>query len=392
MDLGQIQVENGCFVEEEGSTYCFCDFNRCNAAGILDLRNLIEMGRSQPQLSKNFNSSTNLLLSPSSDTRTKLLNNVEIEKDGFIELNRYSNDIDEEIATTTIPIKTTANTTTTPKTTTTTKPPPQTTRKSQQTSSTPLTIVPTSAYLSTLPQQSSHAAALSTSESEFTFELPSNIINQTTNTSTAFPFKTSYDPLLNNLDQLLVDYLNFSKTVNSHLITESIRQQILKSLKGNDRLLKKFEQYTNEFKKNMNKQSSEQDESIRQRTTTHGYTTTRSAPMLYKLNINDSYSKNLLDNVSLRTKFGLKSNDKLNILIKKPSMEEQPKLGQLVVESNSNKHSSGGGGSNGVTPFSFNKLNPIILQKVKQDYSQTTTTRCEKINYYFLIYKIIQKI
>lgn len=40
LDFGEQEIENGCYIEEDGSTYCFCDYNRCNAAGILDLRNL----------------------------------------------------------------------------------------------------------------------------------------------------------------------------------------------------------------------------------------------------------------------------------------------------------------------------------------------------------------
>lgn len=28
MDFGDLQIENGCFIEEDGSTYCFCDYNR----------------------------------------------------------------------------------------------------------------------------------------------------------------------------------------------------------------------------------------------------------------------------------------------------------------------------------------------------------------------------
>ena len=28
MDFGDLQIENGCFIEEDGSTYCFCEFNK----------------------------------------------------------------------------------------------------------------------------------------------------------------------------------------------------------------------------------------------------------------------------------------------------------------------------------------------------------------------------
>lgn len=250
MDLGQIQVENGCFVEEEGSTYCFCDFNRCNAAGILDLRNLIDSsGRHQQHqttyepflaptttTSKRMNQSAVRVSQYDNfgNQPLRLLDNLEIERDGFIELNRYpiggiGGGGDEEPGV--------GSTTTTAKTTTTTV--------NWKTTSPykPHTILPTSAYLSTLalnmPNITSpavHSSVLSgVNKASSNKNVNKSMITTTAkttsfpfNVSTAFPFKTSYDPVLNNLDQLLIDYLNFSKSVNSYLITESIRQQIIK--------------------------------------------------------------------------------------------------------------------------------------------------------------------
>lgn len=273
MDLGQIQVENGCFVEEEGSTYCFCDFNRCNAAGILDLRNLIDSGRQSPTTTSSYEpflgpttampKNDSVRLSPLSSSSShfnepisghheplRLIDNLEIERDGFIELNRYpmggGGDDDVIINLQTTATSTSSSAASTPvSSTTTTTTMPKITNRFQ-------TILPTSAYLSTLGLSLSNMtfptavvypngslsnssgkknatffvsvttpASTNVKSSQMTSTLPLNI-------STAFPFKTSYDPVLNNLDQLLIDYLNFSKSVNSYLITESIRQQILK--------------------------------------------------------------------------------------------------------------------------------------------------------------------
>lgn len=233
MDLGQIQVENGCFVEEEGSTYCFCDFNRCNAAGILDLRNLIDTGRQQTTTTSEAFILATTTPAPVGINHTalrsqydplgnmlphKLLKNLEIERDGFIELNRY-------------PVEDAAWPTTTT--------PPVTHASSSKTTSAfrAHTILPTSAYLPTLALNL--AANITRSMPLGYLSQRNNNVTATTTTarpadvsasniSTAFPFKTSYDPVLNNLDQLLIDYLNFSKSVNSYLITESIKQQILK--------------------------------------------------------------------------------------------------------------------------------------------------------------------
>lgn len=124
-------------------------------------------------------------------------------------------------------------------------------------------------------------------------------------------------------------------------------------------------------------------------------TTTSKMPLLYKLNINDSYSKALLDNIKS------KDNNRLNILIKKPPMSGvgedgssggQPKLGQLVVDTNLQNPISSSINSNSImninnninlkhklpvpvatTPFPFNQLNPIILNKDKFMHPQITT-------------------
>ena len=245
MDLGQIQVENGCFVEEEGSTYCFCDFNRCNAAGILDLRNLIDTNRLQSTTTrwpftttttKNQSGLASDEINKSSERRLKLLDKLEIERDGYIELNRYPiNSDDQEMSMSLAKSQPllVVGTTTTTKTTAT---------KTTTTSSKPHTILPTSAYLSTMdvtiPNVTTTTITTTTLSNRTTtaFASTSSARNNLTtsfspvvvNMSTSFPFKTSYSPALNNLDQLLIDYLNFSKTVNSHLITETIRQQIIK--------------------------------------------------------------------------------------------------------------------------------------------------------------------
>lgn len=218
-------------------------------------------------------------------------------------------------------------------------------------------------------------------------------------------------------------------------------------MKGNEKLLKKFEQYTNEFKKTMSNPSggskpgsrySEHDELLRIRNATatttktttratttttttasfqqrpktttypqpsvtaqsaaslmHTTTTTKTTPLLYILNINDTYSKALLNNIKSK-------DNRLNILIKKPpaivenSAVGQPKIGQLVVDTNllshpfssinNNNNNNNNINPSGVmmnsivknkiavtTPFPFNQLNPVILNKDKSLHPQITT-------------------
>lgn len=144
-------------------------------------------------------------------------------------------------------------------------------------------------------------------------------------------------------------------------------------------MLKKFEQYTKENTNNpTNKHKyNEHDELLRLRNvtttataaTTSATATSHKTPLLYKLNINDSYSKNLLDNIKSKE-------NRLNIVIKKPAAENQPKLGQLVVDTNLNpnhKIFNHNKYINPTTQFPFNKLNPVIMPKVKPNHPEITT-------------------
>ena len=158
MDFGDLQVENGCFIEEDGSTYCFCDFNRCNAAGIIDLRNL--------EASRN--------------NENKIMENEKV----------YDELLRKQTTTTTTTTETTTVTTTTTVVTTTT---------TMITSPPSTTITPTTTTTTTATSSSPN--------------LTTKIINKSTGKKSEFPFNTKYDSNLRNLDDLLTDYLEFSKKV-----------------------------------------------------------------------------------------------------------------------------------------------------------------------------------
>lgn len=123
--------------------------------------------------------------------------------------------------------------------------------------------------------------------------------------------------------------------------------------------------------------------------TTTTQTSTPTAPLSYKLNINDTYSKALLDNINGRSRYNgaLKPADKLNIWIKKPAQsatqEDPGKVGQLIIDTNqpnqqyNSNSASVAKSSNPGAQFidKLNKLNPIVLQQKvnKQDYLHMTT-------------------
>lgn len=121
-------------------------------------------------------------------------------------------------------------------------------------------------------------------------------------------------------------------------------------------------------------------------TTTRTTTSPPRAPLLYKLNINDTYSKSLLDNIKSK-------DNRLNIVIKKPPLIDptaklgsgpHTKLGQLVVDTNINNNNNNINFNSipsvknkvGVTtPFPFNQLNPVILSKQDKPVHPQITTR-----------------
>jgi hypothetical protein len=125
-------------------------------------------------------------------------------------------------------------------------------------------------------------------------------------------------------------------------------------------------------------------------TTTTTQTSTPTAPLSYKLNINDTYSKALLDNINGRSRYNgaLKPADKLNIWIKKPAQsatqDDPGKVGQLIIDTNQPNQQQYNSNSASVAKSSnpgaqiidkLNKLNPIVLQQKvnKQDYLHMTT-------------------
>ena len=239
MDLGKVQIENGCFIEEDGSTYCFCDFNRCNAAGILDLRNLLD--------EKKINSIF------------KLENNTSTEiEDELNELifDRFSH-------------------------------------------GRPIDEAKVREGLAKFAHKHVLKPAATTKSSRFLLTPSTKTVPKTSSkqSTTLFPFKTSFDPKKANLNDLLKDYLNFSDAVKGHNATfNSNSPTILKKPKAHPK-----------------------QKPLASLTTAKIGPSTQT-PAQYKLKINDTISKKLIESLQLRSNLGLKPNEKINIvLLKRPS-------------------------------------------------------------------------
>ncbi len=328
MDLGDVEIENGCFVEEDGSTYCFCDFNRCNAAGILDLRNLIDDKNETFRPFKSLSKST-----------------------------RHNNQFQSTIL----------------------KP-----KESQQTKSANYQKISASG-------NQNYSAKLSSY-----FTLPSLYtiasMSKLDNTTKKIDATSSND----RLDRILVNLFGTSKSANSNLIKERIRNS-----SDPEKLITKFEKYTmallkNQHEKNLNKfnhtvknetsvdytttstqslfttttpipstpkinttlsvvsftQYQNEYEKINATfykftlptttTTVSNHVNNLMMPSLYKLNINDSFSKNLIESKEFRSRFGLKPKEKLNLLLlKKPATQDgQQDIELLINNQNLNKNVS----------------------------------------------------
>ncbi len=326
MDLGEVEIENGCFVEEDGSTYCFCDFNRCNAAGILDLRNLID---DKNETFKPF----------------KLLSKNTRHNNQFQSTILKPKDIQQQKSASYQKISASGN---------------------QNFSSKLTSYFTLPAIYSTLSM--------------------SRLDNTTRKIDTNNPN--------DRLDRILVNLFGTSKSVNSDLIKERIRNS-----SNPEKLIKKFEKYTMALLQNQNqKNHNRHNYAVKDQTKTNFintstppiYTTTPSIqalskinttlsvvsftqyqneyekinatfykftlpttttvasnyvnnmPSLYKLNINDSFSKNLIENKEFRSRFGLKPKERLNLLLlKKPATEEgQQDMELLINNQNLNKNAS----------------------------------------------------
>jgi hypothetical protein len=129
---------------------------------------------------------------------------------------------------------------------------------------------------------------------------------QQANTS-IFPFKTSYDPKKGNLNELLNDYLKFSK-----------------NFKDNHNSSISFDKYQALNKlNNMNQTSLLKKPKANPKNSMFIDYPGTSNPLQYKLKINDTLSKKLIENFRLRSNLGLKPNEKINIvLLKRPIKQE----------------------------------------------------------------------
>lgn len=207
-------TKNGCFVNQDGSVYCFCDFNRCNAASLLDLRNA--MGNS-----------VNI-------QQASVLSGLQ-KRQSFV----------------------------------------------QQTSKS------ASAWVIT-PTKARSSNAL---KSRFLLITKSRQLTAMPNSSAAQLNQTSLKlSILEKWQNKKLKLRTKTTTTSSVATTESTETTT---------------------------------------TTTMMATSSRFSPNFYKININDSFSKHLLHNLTLRSRLGLNSNDKLSILlVKRPdnSLERIKKL------------------------------------------------------------------
>jgi hypothetical protein len=187
------------------------------------------------------------------------------------------------------------------------------------------------------------------------FTLPS--LSSSSSSSIQQPIKQKYQSLVANmdagkkLDRLLVHLFGTSRSANAELIKERIRNS-----SNPEKLIRKFERYTMALLNNPNFAQHYSKLMVNQTTTNNQVTissptsmtipsTTASigpsiGPSLYKLNINDSFSKKIIDNPEFRHKFGLRPNEKLNLLLlKKPNNDEgQQNIELLVNNQNLNRN------------------------------------------------------
>lgn len=207
-----------------------------------------------------------------------------------------------------------------------------------------------SAYPS--PSMTTTSAKLTSSFSNSKFSKPNELL---------FPSRPLYYQVANNLNMS-----NENNVPNLDLAnTESLKTQIIQNINGNENFLKKLEDFSERLKSSILKNEklelpafkSSEDTSTKayspldlykqynklstrvyykaparnftvptnklNNTSVQPKVVQNNIPMLYKLKINDSIAKNLLENQSLRSKLGMKPNDKISILIKRPLEEEQ---------------------------------------------------------------------
>ena len=269
------------------------NISRCNAAGILDLRNLIDEKK------------TNSVFKLANNTNNGELNDLILNHFDKIQVDESK--VREGLAT--FKSKNFLNTFTTQS--------PRillTPTKAATTKTTTTTTTTTTRMIKTTQKPFSNTKHFSLSTKPST-----NLLNLQANTS-MFPFKTSYDPKKGNLNELLQDYLKFSKNINGKNYNASTlsfeKFQTLNKLKNKDQtyLLKKPK---------ANPKSSNFLE----------YTTTDS-PQQYKIKINDSLSKKLIESLQFRTNLGLKPNEKINIVLLKRPIEHDDSQKKEFASSN----------------------------------------------------------
>ena len=148
-----------------------------------------------------------------------------------------------------------------------------------------------------------------------------------TNTS-LFPFKTSYDPKKGNLNELLQDYLKFSK-----------------KFKDNHNSSISFDKYQTMNK--INQTNLLKKPKANPKSSMFIDFPGSNSPSQYKLKINDSISKKLIENFRLHSNLSLKPNEKINIvLLKRPikqnfvsnrkdsTNDKKTNFDQLILNSN----------------------------------------------------------
>jgi hypothetical protein len=358
MDLGPIQIENGCFVEEDGATFCFCDFNRCNAAGILDLRNLID----------DKNGTEAQTIRPFYETDPYLEKSLLREEENT-RITKYQS----------------------------TQPAKNSHKKNFSSSS-----------LST-KASSSHSSTPKKNTSSFNptngiFE--NHILNNTfLNFSGAYSKKINNQQLLNKLDMLrthafkqqteipkdsqLPKNKTETKSTNMQVANSTRKTTFLTSkssikLKDKSSLRRRTTTLKSKFiastrfstldtaKVNFNKKTTPRlqirKESERSKTASKVYPNTNEniqEAKFFKTNIDDKFSKDLLGDVEFRSRLGLKADEKLNILLFKQSLEnEESQLNEKLWLD---------------VRRLYNNNKPTINQKITTNLPSTTLSWLEKL-------------
>lgn len=283
---------------------------------------------------------------------------------------------------------------------------------------------------STSSIHASHSSSIPTKISDSTKENAAKSSFSSLNLENSKPvvYSNTRKPHINNIEQLLNDYLNFSKALSLKNPSE-----ILNDTELNRKFLNKVKEYSNNLntlnqliksnysldsveaqrerarlqemskkltsiitylsstpKTNKSKQYTKTSKTVTTTTkpkiipsTTKALPTKEkispesnawinNGPTQYKLKINDTLSKNFIENLSFRSKFGLKPDEKINILlIKRPTDQDETK--KYINENN-------------LLNDNFDDANNIIVNKQPSSSSSNNNNINSNYNYNYNVY------